>query len=75
MHIFTDICKVSECSCIFTHVRQHDISNHGGLGGLFPSVSTSPNLDIKLTIPSEPERDIEERIQVTGYKNNLSTVK
>lgn len=75
MHIFTDICKVSECGCIFTHIRRHDISEHGGLGGLLPSVSISPDLDIKLIIPSEPERDTEERIQVIRYKNYLSTVK
>lgn len=66
--ITMDIYRVLECGCVFLHVRQHDISENRGLGGPSLSVFFSPDLDIKLIILSEPERNTEERTQVTRYK-------
>ena len=68
MPIFTDSHRVQEYDCVFIHIRQHDISENGGLVGPSPSVSISPDLDRKLIIPSEPERDTEKKTQIIEYE-------
>ena len=68
MPIFTDSHRVQEYDCAFIHIRQHDISENGGLEGPSSSVSISPDLDIKWIIPSEPERDTEKKTQIIEYK-------